>query len=173
MGGQVAYTAQLAPFLGPIPLFVPLLWASLGYFCLISADNYAVSAALMVLLDIAFDPRFSLTLWRWETPGQYFGVPVANFFGWFITAAAMYDVFYIATRRKAKSSRKAILFYFLPGLFNGALPDMIPGLYTAGAISVVLFSAAALLIYLNARKISGVALKGPAPEVSKHGTAGR
>ncbi len=77
--GRYTYSSALAPFLGPIPVFIPLLWAALGYFCMLAVDNYAVSAVLMVLLDLSFDPRFSLTLWHWEIPGQYFGVPVTNF----------------------------------------------------------------------------------------------
>jgi uncharacterized membrane protein len=152
--GRYVYTADLSPFLGPIPLFIPFLWASLSYFCMVAADSYAVSALLMVLLDVSFDPRFSVTLWRWVPPGQYFGVPVANFVGWFVTAAAIYVVFYLTTRRKAQSTGRAIAFYFLIGLFNGALPDMVLGLYEAGVISLVLFLIATALIYFNAHKIA-------------------
>ncbi len=151
--GRYTYTGNLGPFLGPVPLFIPLLWASLSYFCMLSADNYAVSAVLMVLLDMSFDPRFSLTLWHWETAGQYFGVPITNFVGWFITAVCIYGVFFLATRRKPRSSGKAITFYLLLGIVNGTLPEMTLGLYAAGAISIVLFSAAAVLVYAYARRL--------------------
>ncbi len=155
--GHYVYNADLSPMLGPIPIFIPLLWASLGYFCLLAADNYVVSALLMVFLDMAFDPRFSTTLWAWVPPGAYFGVPIANFVGWFVTSLAIYSAFYLATRRRARSSTTAIAFYLVFGLANGSVPDFFSGLYGAGEISLVLFAAATSVIYLNVRRRSGVA----------------
>ncbi|MDG6919447.1 MAG: carotenoid biosynthesis protein [Nitrososphaerota archaeon] len=155
--GHYVYTADLSPLLGPIPVFIPLLWASLGYFCLLAADNYVVSAFLMVFLDMAFDPRFSKTLWAWVPPGPYFGVPVANFVGWFVTSLAIYAAFYLATRRRAGSSVPAIVFYLVFGLANGSVPDFFSGLYGAGEISLVIFAAATSAIYLNLRRRRGVA----------------
>lgn len=166
--GHYVYTADLSPFLGPIPAFIPLLWASLGYFCLLASDNIAVSALLMVILDLGFDPRFAVTLWRWVPPGQYFGVPVANFVGWFVTALAIFAVFYLVSRRKQSSSTQAIWFYFLFGLVNSAIPDLVPGLYEAGAISAAVLVAGTALLYLRhlrARKgrPGQRAAPGPAP----------
>ncbi len=149
--GRYVYTADLAPLLGPVPVFIPLLWAALSYFCLIAARNVLASSLLMVLLDVSFDPRFSLTLWHWITPGQYFGVPLSNFVGWFVTAATIYGVFFLVTKSRPAGTKNAVFFYLGLGLFNGALPDLIPGLYLAGEISIVLFgfSALALLVYLQ------------------------
>ena len=151
--GQYSYTGNLAPFIGPVPLFIPLLWASLSYFCMLSSDNYAVAAVLMVLLDVSFDPRFSLTLWHWESATQYFGVPITNFVGWFITAATIYGVFYLVTKRKPRSSGKAITFYLLVALVNGAIPELVPGLYTAGEISIVLFAGTVTLLYVYSHRL--------------------
>ena len=153
--GTYVYTADLSPFIGPIPAFIPLLWASLTYFCMLSADSYLVSAFLVVLLDVAFDPKFSTTLWRWVPPGQYFGVPIANFAGWLVTSAAIYLAFYLVTRRRTRSTNRAIAFYYHIGIFVGVVPDLVPGLYGAGEISFVLFSIACLLIYLNSRRVAG------------------
>jgi uncharacterized membrane protein len=151
--GTYVYTADLSPFIGPIPVFIPLLWASLSYFCMIAAGDYIVAAVLMVLLDLSFDPRFAVTLWRWVPPGQYFGVPLANFAGWFVTAAAIFVVFYLVSRKKTESSTPAIIFYLLFGIFNGVLPDLSAGLAEAGAISLVLFLGASLALYLNLRRV--------------------
>jgi uncharacterized membrane protein len=170
--GTYVYTADLSPFLGPIPAAIPLLWASLGYFCMLAADNYGVAALLMMLLDISFDPKFSTILWRWTSPGQYFGVPIANFAGWFVTALTIYLVFYAITRRRARSSTRAIAFYLSVGIFVGAIPDLVPGLYGAGVISAALFAVASLLIYLNARRRSEGArpAEGPPPTVGSQGS---
>jgi uncharacterized membrane protein len=151
--GKYSYSSALAPFLGPIPIFIVLQWAALSYFCLLVADNYLVSAVLMVLLDMSFDPKFSLSLWHWSSPGQYFGVPAANFVGWFVTSATIYGVFYLVTKRKAKSSNRAILFYLLLGISDGALLDLNLGMYTLDVISGILFVVASLLVYLYARRL--------------------
>ncbi len=152
--GRYVYTADLAPLLGPVPLFIPLLWAALSYFCLIAAGNPLTSAVLMVLLDVSFDPRFSLTLWHWLTPGQYFGVPLSNFIGWFITAVTIYGIFFLTTKARLPGTKQAVAFYLGLGLFNGALPDLIPGLYLAGEISIALFSCSALLLFVHARRVA-------------------
>jgi putative membrane protein len=86
--GQYSYTNLLGPPIGLIPIFIPLLWCALGYFCLQASDYYVVASALMVSLDLPFDPVFStsLHLWTWQSSTQYFGVPLSNFFGWFIAS---------------------------------------------------------------------------------------
>ncbi len=151
--GSYSYSNTLAPFLGPIPIFIPLQWAALSYFCMLATDNYIFSAVLMVLLDMSFDPKFSQSLWHWATPGQYFGVPLTNFIGWFVTAATIYGVFYLASKRKPKSSRRAIIFYLLLGISDGALLDLSLGMYKLDAISIVLFVIATLLVYLYSRRV--------------------
>ncbi len=151
--GSYSYSNALAPFIGPIPLFIPLQWAALSYFCMLATDNYLFSAGLMVLLDMSFDPKFSLSLWHWTTPGQYFGVPLTNFLGWFVTAATIYAVFYLVTKRKARSSKEAILFYLLLGIADGALLDLNLNLYSLDVISLCLFVVATILVYWYSRRV--------------------
>jgi uncharacterized membrane protein len=161
--GTYVYTSNLAPFIGEIPLFIPLLWASLSYFCMIASDNYVVAAVLMVLLDMSFDPRFALTLWKWAPPTQYFGVPWNNFAGWFITSLVIFALFYLATRRKPSASKIAIAFYFLLGI-DQTLSDTTSGLYSVALISTILFAVASLLIYANYRRMERKRMRlGPMP----------
>ena len=165
LGGYV-YTADLSPFIGPVPAFIPLLWASLGYFCLLAGGNYVVSAALMMLLDVAFDPKFSTMLWRWVPPGEYFGVPLANFAGWFVTALIIFFLYRLLTRRRYAPSWRPIAFYLMIGFFIGVIPDLVPGLYGAAAVSSVLFLVAALFLFgwSRTRKEEGAgASKSPRP----------
>ncbi len=162
--GKYSYSNVLAPFLGPVPIFIPLEWAALSYFCMVATDNYVFSAGLMVLLDMSFDPKFSQSLWHWATPGQYYGVPVTNFVGWFVTSLTIYGVFYLVTRRKARSSREAIVFYLLLAISDGALLDLNLKMYSLDAISIVLFCSATLLVYMYSRRIQRMSSSTIAPK---------
>jgi putative membrane protein len=149
--GSYSYSSRLGALFGPVPVFIPLLWAALGYFSVAAAGDYLAASILMVLLDVCFDPRFSTFLWHWATPGQYFGVPLSNFIGWFVTSLAIYVVFYLASRRRFRSSLPAIGFYFFVGVAN-VISDANSGLEEAGAISFALFAAASLLLLLKSRR---------------------
>lgn len=153
--GHYVYTANLSPFLGPIPVFIPLLWASLGYFCLIAGGGVVAPALLMVFLDMAFDPRFAQTLWRWVPPGPYFGVPIANFVGWFVTALAIFAVFALVSGKRVRPSPRGVIFYLAFGMVNGSLPDFSSGLSEAAGIAVLLFVAASAVLFLRARASPG------------------
>jgi putative membrane protein len=45
--------------------------------------------------DVIMDPVASTVLsqWVWQIPGAYFGVPITNFFGWFVTVFIFYQIF--------------------------------------------------------------------------------
>src|SRR6266480_1428916 len=94
--GQYSYTTSLSPSLLSVPLFIPLLWCALGYFCMEASDYYIMASALMVSLDLSFDPVFStsLHLWTWQSQGEYFGVPLSNFFGWFLASLTFFAIFF-------------------------------------------------------------------------------
>jgi putative membrane protein len=166
--GKYSYTNGLAPLLGPVPVFIPFLWAALGYFSAAAAGDYVAASILMVLLDVSFDPRFSTYLWHWVTPGQYFGVPLVNFVGWFVTSLAIFGVFYPLSRKKFASSAPAIGFYLLFGV-NNVILDVEAGLGEAGAISLMLFAAASLLLFLrlrNARTGAEISKETGAPSMT-------
>lgn len=54
-----------------------------------------VAAFIMVMWDLIMDPVASTVLsqWVWQSPGAYFGVPITNFFGWFVTVFIFYQIF--------------------------------------------------------------------------------
>lgn len=54
-----------------------------------------VAAFLMVMWDLTVDPISSTLqgLWVWTTPGAYFGVPISNFFGWFLVVYLFFQIF--------------------------------------------------------------------------------
>jgi uncharacterized membrane protein len=147
--GHYSYTSALGPEIGPVPLFIPLIWCALGYFCMQASDYYIMASALMVSLDLSFDPVFStsLHLWNWTGQTQYFGVPLTNFFGWFIASLTFFAVFYYASKRQAKSSRHAIAFYFLFGLDN-VVGDLSSGPAALAAASFIIFTVTVAIVLL-------------------------
>lgn len=111
--GSYEYTAAMGPKLLGVPLFIPLLWASLGYFSLTASGNYYAAAVGMVVLDVGFDPLLSgpLGLWKWREGGQYFGVPLTNFAGWLVVSLIIYLLFKASTHYRPKPSAAGLLFY--------------------------------------------------------------
>ena len=157
--GHYAYTSAMGPFIGPVPVFIPFSWCALGYFSLRATGvSILAPAGIMALLDLSFDPIFSRTLWHWRgTIGPlYFGVPVLNFIGWFVTALIIFAVFWTAVGERGLASKKSAVlsggstegvgFYFLFGmtnvvsLLNGGIPE-------AAVASTALFAVSGLLLW--------------------------
>ena len=105
-GGKYKYNLNLTP--GPslfsIPILIPLAWIILIYmsynlFCFIGNFNVIeiimerniklliVPCIMLVLLDFILDPiAVDEKRWEWNIKGNYYGVPLLNFFGWFINS---------------------------------------------------------------------------------------
>lgn len=151
--GQYVYTSALGPQLGPVPLFIPLIWCALGYFCMEASDYYIMASALMVSLDLSFDPVFSnsLGLWTWVGPTQYFGVPLSNFFGWFVASLTFFAVFFFTSKRKTVASKYAIVFYYLFGLDN-VVGDIVSGSIALAAASFTIFTFVTAIIFWTHRR---------------------
>lgn len=54
-----------------------------------------IAAFIMVMWDLTVDPISSTLqgLWIWTYPGSYFGVPISNFFGWFLVVYIFFQIF--------------------------------------------------------------------------------
>jgi bisanhydrobacterioruberin hydratase len=94
--GLFLYGAEMGPKLGGIvPYTVPLAWVPL----LIAVDaalpkrveglyRVVAGALLLVFYDLVLDPSaVALGFWQWDKGegALYYGVPLSNFFGWFLT----------------------------------------------------------------------------------------
>lgn len=158
--GNYFYNNNLGPQLGSVPLFIPLLWCALGYFCMEASDYYLIASALMVSLDLSFDPVFSsspLNLWTWLGPTQYFGVPLSNFFGWFVASLTFFALFFFASKRQSKASKYGIVFYYLFGLDN-VVGDLVSGDTLLAAASFLIFTISTAIIILLHRRTEPVAM---------------
>jgi putative membrane protein len=62
-----------------------------------------VAAFIMVLWDVTMDPSASTVQkwWIWETGGGFFGVPVSNYLGWFLTVYVFMQLFALYLRARA------------------------------------------------------------------------
>jgi putative membrane protein len=107
------------PYIGAVPLIVGPLYFGIGYYAwsvagilLDDADlqldkrNAAVAlpiaaAFLTVQWDVVVDPASSTLYgaWSWHQGGGYFGVPLSNFFGWYLTVWLVFQSYAAMIRR--------------------------------------------------------------------------
>ena len=99
---------QFTLWIGRVPLLVPMLYFGVGLLCWLIADvlvgrhrlllHPLAAAGLMVLWDAGMDPGFSTIghVWVWHEGGVFFGVPLLNFLGWFMTTWIMFRLFALA-----------------------------------------------------------------------------
>lgn len=147
--GKYYYTQSgLGPQLLGVPLFIPLLWASLGFYSLCALGSYPLAALGMVSMDLAFDPMLSgrARLWVWQSPGQYYGVPLLNFVGWFIVSITFYYLYVALGGRRPRPSAASTTFY-LSYVAAWAFMDALAGLAVAGLVGL---SAAVALVIIKA-----------------------
>jgi putative membrane protein len=138
--------AGLVPFLLPVsysPLVLGAVTAAWGRPRLL---HVALSALLLVWMDLVLDPgATSLGFWVWPEGGAYYGVPASNFAGWLLSgtlAAALL----LAMGRWAEPPRPtlldsaaiAIAFWTAVAAFSGLLLPALLG--------------TALFVYLLARR---------------------
>ena len=101
--GPYHYTHLLGPmFLGLVPYLIPLAWFMMMYPSFIIAARIvpvswpgwrrglavaAVGALVMTAWDLAMDPFMVMAgHWVWDTQGAYFGIPLQNYWGWWLTS---------------------------------------------------------------------------------------
>ncbi len=140
--GPYHYTDQLGPkFLGLVPYLIPVAWTFMMYPSMVIAKRLvpekwvgikrglataALSGVIMTAWDVVMDPMMVYGgNWVWEVPGGYFGVPLQNFWGWWLTTFCAVGLFLLVTQKlPVKISlipdRWAITMYVLTGLVSFA-----------------------------------------------------
>jgi putative membrane protein len=96
--GDYTYTGTLGWQLLGVPGVIPLAWTMMAYPALLVARRITASRVVGPLVagwalaswDLFLDPQMvQAGHWVWDGDGAYLGIPVSNFFGWFVTAAVM------------------------------------------------------------------------------------
>ena len=113
--GPYHYTSTLGPWLGSVPILIPLAWFTLVYPSYVIANLVGhgwpvgtpggrghllrlalIGALVMTLWDLVVDPILSgptVGAWVWERGGSYYGVPLQNSLGWIVTTFTIYVLY--------------------------------------------------------------------------------
>jgi putative membrane protein len=68
-----------------------------------------IAMFITVMWDVAMDP-FMSTLsgnWKWHEGGAFFGVPIQNYYGWYLCVFTMFQLFafYLSKRKKLQTPK--------------------------------------------------------------------
>jgi len=136
--------AAALPHIGAVPIIVGLLYFTMGYFSwmiasllLDEADLHLdcpfnvialpiIAAFVMVQWDVVMDPPNATIYraWIWHDGGGYFGVPLSNYCGWYLTVWLLYQAF-------------GLLLHFRPGVVR-------PRLHATWLTPILIYLAVAL-----------------------------
>jgi uncharacterized membrane protein len=98
--GPYHYTDRLGPRLLGVPFLIPLAWFLMAYPSYLFAEMLSpvtsparrslwvatLSGLIMTSWDLVMDPQMVHGgHWVWEVEGPYFGIPLRNFWGWWLT----------------------------------------------------------------------------------------
>lgn len=131
--GRYEYTDRLGPkFLGHVPYLIPISWFMMLYPALhlarqLSLPRWSIAlgaSAILTLWDVAMDPAVTTgyQYWVWNQPGEFYGMPFINWFGWLLTGWIVAQVFlWIHPSWKADRSRMPTALWLTQGLFVSGL----------------------------------------------------
>jgi uncharacterized membrane protein len=178
--GHYRFTDLMGPKLFDLPVLLALAYVGMGYLSwvvglvILECQNEPISGRKIVLLplaasfimtawDLSMDPVWADIdhAWVWRNGGSYYGVPISNFFGWFLTVYTFYQLFALYLRNRvsipseASHGRLAILFYAASAAGNLLViaPSSLGGVFvdTAGKswmISDILWASRLVSIFL-------------------------
>ena len=120
--GRYVYTEALQPQVLGVPVVMGPAWMVLVAFARDAAGRLRLrgwkavlfAALLTTATDLVIDPLAAnrLGYWRWEETGSYYGVPLVNFAGWFLTALVACRVAGARANFRAGFVGAAILLFF-------------------------------------------------------------
>ena len=157
--GPYHYTEKLGfLFLGLVPLLIPVAWFMMMYPSFVMADWIvparlvwrnvlvaAVGAIIMTAWDVVMDPLMVKGgHWVWDVNGPYFGIPLQNFSGWWVTTFVTILVFLWLGRPMVPDhsdfnfDRQALALYTVTALgsISGALIGGLGGAALAGVFAI-------------------------------------
>lgn len=110
--GFYHYTNLLGPKLFAVPVLIGPAYFATGYLSWVIGNILLdktdgtlnkltvftlpiIAAFIMVMWDLVMDPSSSTLsgLWVWHNGGGFFGVPLTNYLGWFLTVYLFYQAF--------------------------------------------------------------------------------
>lgn len=141
-----------------VPWSVFFVWPTL-VICAISLSGHIfknertiffVSIALLLLLDLVFDPAATrLGFWQWQNSGIYFGVPLTNYFGWILSSLLSVAVVFRLSKNNVLSN-KYLSYIFLGNLFLWTLINLMIGIFLPHLLGLLVL--AILIIFSFTQK---------------------
>jgi uncharacterized membrane protein len=132
-------------FLGLVPLLIPMAWFMMSYPSFIIADRLipstwqrwprllslaAVGGLVMTAWDMVMDPiMVAGGHWVWDVNGAYHGIPLQNFWGWWLTVFTTFALYLLVAGKSRRTPE--------PGFDRLALAG-----YTITALAIVSISLA-------------------------------
>jgi uncharacterized membrane protein len=141
--GHYRFSDLMGPKLFDLPILLALAYVGMGYVsCMVALAMLdcqsgplsgktiiglpLLASCVMTVWDLSMDPVWADIdhAWVWLDGGSYYGVPISNFFGWFLTVYIFYQLFALHLRDRAivptntSHWRLAIVFYFLSAAGN-------------------------------------------------------
>lgn len=125
--GHYHYTERLGPKLWLVPLAIMPAYFGTAYSAWtlgqVLLGTYAnaltlrtsvilpvLAALIMVMWDVSMDPYMATVLgnWVWHSGGPFYGVPLVNFFGWYLCVYTFYQLFafYLLHRQRGEPARE-------------------------------------------------------------------
>jgi uncharacterized membrane protein len=156
--GSYRFTEMLGiRWFGIVPAVIPLAWFNIAVPSFVAASlafprgamRIVGGAALMLAWDLCTDPLMGhrYPFWIWHQPGQYYGIPVSNFVGWFLTGLlAMAFLDRCSWTRVDKISGRLFLAHYAINLFAAL------GLIVIFRMTSALVICAGLLMALQASR---------------------
>jgi putative membrane protein len=154
--GKYHYTERLGfKFLGLVPIIIPAAWFMMMYPAYVIASRLvpanwkswqwrlgvaALGGIVMTAWDLAMDPLMvSGGHWVWDQPGAYFGVPLQNYWGWWLTTFVTFGLFLLTGHGQRSQAgedhpfdRLAVTSYLVTGVTSIATASLLglsgPGL---------------------------------------------
>jgi len=145
--GPYHYTHKLGPlFLGLVPYLIPVAWFMMMYPSFVIGDRLipagwkrgprvlavaALGGMAMTAWDLVMEPiMVSTGHWIWDTNGPYFGIPLQNFWGWWLTVFVTLGLYMLVSgkvRRPADPGfdRLALASYLVTALGIAAIAMLI------------------------------------------------
>jgi putative membrane protein len=131
--GPYHYTDKLGPlFLGLVPYLIPVAWFMMSYPSFVIADRLipagwaswqrilsvaALGGLVMTAWDLVMDPIMVASgHWVWDVNGAYHGIPLQNFWGWWLTVFTTFALYLLLSGKtlkltNGKFDRLAVLSY--------------------------------------------------------------
>jgi putative membrane protein len=129
--GNYSYSDALGPALFDVPIALASAWIVVTAFAVnvllkvgIQRIWWIVAGpGVMVVIDLLLEPVATgpMDAWSWQASDGYYGVPITNFFGWFIVSLPIFGTLAVARysdRGGAIVSTSVIVFFLLIALIS-------------------------------------------------------